>query len=114
MAAAKYDLYIEQGADFEISFTITQSGVPYNLVGSSAALQIRDYGNNLFFDGTSNNGKLIINTSNSSIKIKISNAETSSMLFTTGKYDLELTDSSGFVIRLLEGAVSVSCEVTKT
>ena len=113
MAAANYDLTIEQGTDFSLTMNLSVEGVPYNLTGCSAAMQIRDFGNNLYFDGTVVNNKINLNLVASSITIKISKSETQTMNFGTGKYDLELTKSDGTTIRLLQGSVIISNEVTK-
>jgi len=114
MPAGRYDMYIEQGATYELNVTV--SGVP-NLTDYTARGQIKK-------SATSKEPGIPFNCSVSSAGVKISlSAAMSSRLEAKGGsysdtssyyYDVELVNAStGVVIRLLNGAVRVSPEITK-
>lgn len=113
MPAANYEMNIEQGVDFELPLVFSNGGVPMNLVGYSFRMQIRDYEGVVIFDGSTSNGKLLLNTSNSTLTINISSAETSSFNFEFAKYDLEMVTPTSKVTRIIQGEVNLSKEVTR-
>jgi len=131
MAAGRYSFVIEQGAttDFEIQYT-DSSGNPVDLTNYTGKLQIRS-------TFAQNNGELFLTLSSSlnpdgtglnfsgsngstpptsgSIGIFISSVTSSALTFNEAKYDLEIysgSNNSPFTIRLLEGNVKLSKEVT--
>lgn len=132
MAAGKYSFVIEQGAttNFEIQYT-DSTGTPVDLTGYSGRMQIASnyaYDNtrtvyltlssSLNADGTGlnfsgSNGSTP--PTSGSIGIYIAACTSSLLTFTTAKYDLEIYSGSGacpLTIRLLEGQVSLSNQVT--
>jgi hypothetical protein len=131
MAAGKYSFVIEQGAttNFEIAYK-DSSGNPVNLTNYSGRMQIAsDYASNasrsiyitlsssLNADGTGLNfsGSNGINPPTSgTIGVYISSNTSSLFAFSTAKYDLEIYSgsTSPFTLRLLEGQVSISNQVT--
>lgn len=132
MAAGRYSFVIEQGAttNFEIQYT-DSSGNPVDLTYYTGRLQIRstyaqDSGelfltlsSSLNSDGTGlnfsgSNGST--SPTSGSIGIYIAACTSSALIFNEAKYDLELYSGSGecpFTIRLLEGNVKLSKEVTR-
>ena len=132
MAAGKYSFVIEQGAtvDFEIQYK-DSLGNPVDLTGYSGKMMIRSNyadtnpvtyitlsssrnpdGTGLNFSGS--NG--ITPPTSGSIGIYISACTSSNFTFTTARYDLEIYSGSGacpLTVRLLEGQVSLSPEVTR-
>ena len=129
MAAGKYSFILEQGTttSFEIQYKDASSN-PIDLTGYTGRMQIRsDYADNtpttyaditttpnvdgsgLDFTGLGGGYP----TTSGSIGIYISADLTSTFTFDTAKYDLELYKDST-VIRLLEGQIKLSKEVTRS
>lgn len=112
MAAANYTLSIEQGVDFELPLVFSNGTVPMVLTGHTFRMQIRDYEGNIIYDATTENGKLLLNVSNSTLTITISNTDSSSFNFDFAKYDLEMVSPTSKVVRIIQGEVNLSKEVT--
>ena len=133
MAAGKYSFTIEQGStlSFELQYK-TAAGVPIDLSGYEGAMQIRSTysgSGTTYLTLTSSIGDTYAKTSGSaflsmsgsnlttslvsgSIGVYIGWAATDALTFTdTAYYDLELT-SGADRIRLLEGQVRLSKQVT--
>tara|TARA_B100000963_G_scaffold318686_1_gene299967 strand:- start:1225 stop:1641 length:417 start_codon:yes stop_codon:yes gene_type:complete len=131
MSAGKFSFTIEQGAttDFEIIFK-DSNGVPVNLRGREAAMQIRNLKNGpvLFATLTSSLGdtysknasgsflslsgsSLTDPLSSGSIGVYIGHAVTNEFTFDEAFYDLELTNGQER-IRLIEGKVRNTSQVT--
>jgi len=132
MAAGRYSFTIEQGAttNFEIQYKDSNSN-PIDLTNYTGRLQIRSTfaqdngslyltlssslnpdGTGLNFSGS--NGSTP--PSSGSIGIYIAACTSSLLTFNEAKYDLELYSGSGecpFTIRLLEGNIKLSKEVTR-
>lgn len=118
--AAKYSLTIEQGATFYRKLTWKDANNnPIEVTGYKARMQIRKgYGGVLMHSMTSEEGRGITLLPDGIIELDIAADVTSR--FNTGSavyispavYDLELEDSIGNVIRLIEGTVTISPEVT--
>ena len=131
MAAGRYSFTIEQGATFQLELQYKDANqTPINLTGYSGRMQIRPSaasqtvyltlssslnsdGTGLNFSGSNNS----TSPSSGSIGIYIASC-TSSMLSFDGPayYDLELYSGSApcpFTIRLLEGQVQLSKEITR-
>ena len=131
MAAGRYSFVIEQGAttNFEIQYKDSNNN-PINLSDYTGRLQIRS-------TFAQDNGELFLTLSSSknpdgtgldfsgsngttpptsdSIGIYIAACTSSALTFNEAKYDLEIYSGSGhcpFTIRLLEGNVKLSKEVT--
>ena len=132
MAAGKYSFVIEQGAttNFEIQYT-DSTGTPVNLTGYSGRMQIAsDYSSvpsrtvyltlssSLKADGTGLNFSGSSGTnppSSGSIGIYIASCTSSLLNFTNAYYDLEIYSGSNcpYTVRLIEGQVQLSKEVTR-
>ena len=122
---AQINLTIYQGATFAEEFEWkTQAGdsgpvVAVDLTGYVARMQVRPSANSsvVLLDCTSTNGKIVIDGGD--IIMNVSAAETAALSFDTAYYDLELVladyPSAGqtYVYRALQGAVTLSREVTK-
>lgn len=124
MTAVTRDLAIEQGATFRLAFTWCQSGgvdgtgtpiagTPYDLTGCSARMQIRkSYSTPVLVAIVTDDG-ITLGGTDGTVTIDISAARTDALNVKTGRYDLEIEFPSGDVYRVLEGAVTVSPNVTK-
>ncbi|NDE18431.1 hypothetical protein EBZ80_26330 [bacterium] len=111
MSAASYNLLIEQGVDLSIQVAVQDStGSTYSLAGAAAAAQIRD----------TYNGSLLASFSvvtatgvTGRLDLALNAATASALPLSGGKWDLLLTTSAGTKVRLLNGNVTVSGEVTE-
>lgn len=130
MAAGKYNFTIEQGTttDFEIAYT-DSNGDKIDLTDYVSRMQLRPAaGSSTIYltlsssrnpDGTGLNmsGSNNVNPPTSgTIGLYISAATSSLLDFTTAYYDLELASGSGdsaYVVRVLEGKIKLSKEITK-
>ena len=129
MAAGKYSFVIEQGSTFDIEIQYKDSnGDPIDLTGYQARMHIRQTtdSNTILLalsssrnpDGTGLNmsGSAGINPPVSgTIGIYISACTSSTLTFNEAKYDLEIYSGSScpYVIRILQGTVKLSKEVTR-
>lgn len=108
--ATRVNIVIDQGTDFETSINLTDSsGDQLNLTGMSAASQIRK-------THTSSNSVAFttaLANASGTLTLSLNNATTSSMTAGRYVYDVELTDASNVISRILEGVVTVTPEVTR-
>jgi hypothetical protein len=116
MSAAIYNFTLEQGTTTVKVITYADAdGNPINITGYSARMQMRpSVGSQIkYLDLTSSPAVgIAINGPLGQITITIS-AATSATVPTDGVYDLELVDGASAVIRLLQGTITVSPEVTR-
>lgn len=119
MAAGDYDIYVEQGADWELIVTIyDNAGSPVDITGATAAMQIRDRPSGAIVAEPTIE---ITDAENGEITLSLTATETAaiSVMGATSRevasyvYDLKVTHAGGEVERVLNGAVNVSPEVTK-
>lgn len=127
MAAAKLNLYLEQGSSFyrKLRFTdnATPTPAPINLTGMTFAGKIRknisDVAEILSFTCTilnqsTNPGEMTITlTAIETAGIVLKKQTVQQRVTEPFCYDLELTYPSGTVERILEGVVNISPEVTR-
>jgi len=139
MAAATLDLSVDQGATFRLVLALTQpvTSTAIDLTGYSAEMMVRKS----YFDLlplltiTSGNGGLTIGGTAGTIMIVISAAQSSAfsvpptvpvngyglqgILYNAGPptqsyvYDLDLQYPSGDIVRLVQGAFTVSAAATR-
>lgn len=116
MAAAQHDITIEQGATFQMNLVWKDAGgTPINLTGYSARMQVRRTyrADTAELSLTSPSGGITLGGALGTIAIIATAAQTAAITVLVGVYDLELVDAGGTVTRLIEGAVTISPEVTK-
>jgi hypothetical protein len=124
MSAANYNITLNQGEDFELRLVIKdETGTPINLTGKSYAGQIRDK-----YDSSSVAANFSFQLGNQVtdpglLVVKMTNYESSQIPckpatplnkrpITEFVYDIE-QNSGGSIIRILQGIVSVSPNVTR-
>ncbi len=123
MAAATWNLTIEQGATFYMPVqlstggTVADGGTPVNLTGCEIRMMIRrritDSIPLLSLTTVGSAGITITSAANGQFVVQIAEATTAAITWASGVYDLEVETSGGFVRRYLQGKVKVSKEVTR-
>lgn len=115
MTAGEYDFIIEKGARWNPTLTWKDStGSAIDLTGYSAKMEIRSSqaASSTIFSLTSGS-EITLGGAAGTIAIDVGAASTSAVVDDTGVYDLELTDGSSNVTRLIEGKVTFKDEVTR-
>lgn len=118
MPAAKLNLLIEQGATFKHNLSLKAGDVTapsMNLAGYKARMQMRPdlVSDEVVLELTSENGRIVITPNTGNLLLTLTAAETGALTFTKVVYDLELESPVGEVVRLLQGGVSLSRQVTR-
>lgn len=109
--AAIFSFDIDQGTTFFLSLQPEgPDGVPINMDGYSVRGQIRkSYQSVTKVDFTTE----IIDSPNGLFTISLTAQQTAAIKEGRNVYDIELFDSAGEVIRLMEGSITVNPEVTR-
>jgi len=115
MPAAKFDITIDQGSDFEITIQVFEDDAVKNLTGYSARSQLRqklDASGATNFDTTGSQ----LDT-NGKVKIALSNQTTKDIVPGAYVYDIEIFEGTApnetSVTRILQGKATVTGEVTR-
>lgn len=117
--AGKKDLKIYQGATFRFSFTLTQynngTETPVDLSECVPRMQIRPSHNSetLHLDLEENGFITISDPVNGEVAVDIPATSTQELYFSSAVYDIELEFPDGYVMRMVEGRVTLSPEVTR-
>lgn len=105
---SKVNLIVDQGTNFNTIIELTdENNDPLNVTGYSASGQIRKH------PGSNTAVSFTTNLSNGYLTISLSHAQTSNIVPGRYSYDVELTDASNVRIRIIEGIVTVTPEVTR-
>ena len=121
MPALKKDIYVEQGATFSLELVWRHApadpdaeGVPVDLTGASARMQFRRaQQSEVIVEATSSNGMISLGDDSGTIEIELPGDTTSEFTVKKAKYDLEIEMPDGRIHRLLEGAVTISPNITQ-
>lgn len=115
MAAAQYDIVIEQGATFQKTVTWKDSaGDEIDLSGYSARMQIRARkSSTTTLLSITDADYITLGGAAGTVAISIPASVTADLDFRRAVYDLELVSGGGIVYRLIEGTVELSKEVTR-
>jgi hypothetical protein len=110
--AGKYDFDLPQGATFNRSLVIKDAdGTVLDLTGNTLAGQIRTTAQSSTVSGTF--AFVITDASNGLISWKMTSTNTALLPAQQCVYDVELTQANGDIIRILEGNVNVTANVTR-
>jgi len=113
MAAATYNLVIDQGSDFTLDLVVKESGSVKNLTGYSARAQLRtkkDASGNAAASFTCT----VTDATAGAIRMELPNATSTGISAGRYYYDLEIhTGSDAVVKRLIQGEVTLNQEVTR-
>lgn len=126
MSAGRYDIVLEQGATFDLPLRYVDSaGGGVDLSSYSARMQVREAPQSAllveFNSDLTANGAILMSGAaedredgaNGNLRIFMSAANAAALPRFVGRYDLELVDSTGYVIRLLEGQFRIEPEITR-
>lgn len=116
MPAATYDFEIEQGTTFEKTFRWKDVNEdPVNLTGAEIRMQIRRSVNSddVLLELSTTNGRIISGGATGDITLRLVESVSAAIEWRRGVYDLEVEASDGTVTRLLQGAITISREVTR-
>jgi hypothetical protein len=108
--SGKYNIVADQGATFNLNFTVKTDDVPWNLTSYTFAMQVRR---------STNDANTLLNitsatmTSVGSVAVTVSATTMNNVPAGRWVYDIELTSSSGEVTRILEGRFIVKAQVTQ-
>jgi len=108
--SGKYNIVADQGATFNLNFTVATDGTSWNLTSYTFKMQVRR---------SSNDANILLNitsaTMNSSGSVAVTVSATTMNTVPSGRwvYDIELTSSGGEVTRILEGRFIVKAQVTQ-
>lgn len=112
MAAATYNLVIDQGSDFVIDLVVKESGSVKNLTNYSARAQLRTKK-----DASSVAASFtctVTNAASGAITMEMSNSVSSAITSGRYYYDLEIFTSNNTIVkRLIQGEVTLNQEVTR-
>lgn len=120
MPAGTWDFTIEQGSTFVQQLVWTDdSNNPVPMTGCTAHMQIRNgppllLGETdiLYLDMTSGAGQIQLGSTDGTITLILTADETAALIFKVAQYDLHIISPSGAVLRILQGKVTLSPEVT--
>jgi hypothetical protein len=110
-----YNITAYQGADFDRTFTITQGGTALNLTGYTSAMQVREAADStatLLSLSTGGSG-IVLGGTAGTIAVTITSTQSAAIPSGSFAYDLEITSSGAQVTRLIQGAFTVSGNVTR-
>lgn len=112
----KRNMTIIQGADLDLIFTWRSAGVPVDLTGATARLQVRgDIDSpDVLLELTTEDGGIQLGGVTGTVRRYLNAAGTSALTWTEGVYDMEIVLATGAVRRLLAGSAAVSREVTRS
>lgn len=116
MPAGTLDLYIEQGATWNLPLLWKDAeGAPMDLSGYTARMHLRKKitDPDPVLELTTENSRITLGGVDGTIALVIQAVDTSLIDKGAAVYDLELISGGGIVTRLLQGGVEVSPEVTR-
>lgn len=119
MTAGTHDITIEIGASFEMTAVYKLNGVVQDITGWDARMQVRKRQKSTaaLLDWSVTDGQITIDGALGKVIIAVNAVEPGVTTFPPyGEYDLEIESparSGGKVVRLLEGSVDFSGEVTR-
>ena len=120
MTAIVHNIVVEQGATFRLPVAWkNENQTPVDITGYSAAMQIRQKPDSAqalvsLTHTLTAAGQIVLGGAQGTIEIVIKHTATSQIPPGDWVYDLELTNPSGDVTRLIMGSAKVTPEVTKS
>lgn len=115
MALSTYDISVDQGSDFSTTITYADdAGDPTDLTGCTAKMQVRRFaGSPAAFLTLSNGNGITLGGALGTIGLAVSGTALSQVPAGLYAYDLELTDTTQKVLKILAGKFVINAEVTR-
>lgn len=125
MSAGRYDIILEQGSTFDLPLRYEDPLGGVDLSSYTARMQVREAPASAllveFNSALTANGFILLNGAsedredgaNGNLRVFMTAANSAALPRFAGRYDLELEDGSGYVIRLLEGQFNIEPEITR-
>lgn len=108
--ATRADLSIDQGTDYEVTLTLTdENGNVLDLSNSNTAAQIRKNYTSLTYTEFDTS----TNVATGEISLTLTADQTADLEPGRYVYDVELTDASNSISRVVEGVVTITPQVTR-
>lgn len=99
-------LYIQKGTDFHVHLEVLENNEPMDLNNATASMKVKaDYDKETIIDFSTENQRIIINATESTIDLKLPKEETSALYFKEAFYDLLITNNLGDTFLLIKGKV---------
>jgi len=110
--SGRYNMVCDQGATFQLIFTISTDGVPWTLSDYTARMKVKEFpsATTALVELTTENNR--ISFSGGQVTLLISATDTADLPPGRFDYDLEFEDNAGTVTRILQGKFVVRQEVT--
>jgi hypothetical protein len=114
MTPGRFNIKVYKGATFELAPQWKIDGKYVNVTGYSANMVVRNSPTSpgQIITLSSNNGRIIVGGENGRFTLQLTAGETAALTANEYVYDLEITDTTGKVFRLLEGGFIVLEGVT--
>ena len=122
MSAGRLDIHIEQGATFELIFQVFDSNnAAISIAGATvrgkvkadldSATALLTFTGSLVNDGSDGQGK-VVSTAAETAALSLDASDAAERNLTNAVYDIEVEQTDGTVLRVLEGFVTISPEAT--
>jgi len=115
MNTGRYNLTVYQGTTFQLQPVWKIGGIPVNLTGYTADMQVRyATDTSIIVELSTSNGGITIQPEYGQLTLYISATDTAALPAGVYQYDLNLTNTNdGTVSKILQGAFVVSASVTQ-
>jgi len=113
MNAGRYNISVINGTTFTLAPIWQIDGLPVNITGYTADMQVRDVSNNLVVELSTANGKATIQGALGQTTFTLTAAQTEPNVLPSGNYQyaFNLSNPQGNVYQILNGAFVVSASV---
>lgn len=115
MNPGRYNLAVYKGTTFELKPVWKIGGVPVNLSGYTADMQVRyATDTSIIVELSTANGRITIDSAYGRVNLKLTATETAALPAGTYQYDLNLTNTAdSTVYKILQGVFIVNASVTQ-
>ena len=114
MNPGRYNLAVYKGTTFALSPVWKIGGVPVNLSGYTADMQVRyATDTSIIVELSTANGRAVITPSAGKVTLTLTASQTAALAAGTYVYDLNLTAPDSTVTKILQGVFVVSESVTQ-